>query len=113
MHKIKWVKLLSVPILGLLLYAFAVSFAPYKADGSLNSLVILTAFSLLTLLIFVVLRTVCLLFRPDSANKIAFIASFLIVQILLVSSSNFLNLNSILIIAFFNLFIIWCALRLL
>ena len=113
MHRVKWVKFLSVPLSGILLYVFITSFSPYKADGSLNALVILTAFSMLTLLIFVVLRTVCLLFRPDLANKIAFIASFLIVQILLVNSSNFLNLTSILVIAFFNLFIIWCALRLL
>ena len=100
--------------LGLLLYICLNSFSPYQADGSLNATALLIVFVILAALTFLIFQSIGLLFgRPRLANKLAFIGSFALVQVVLVSSGSFVSLSSLLVILLFNFFIFWYAIKVL
>ena len=100
--------------LGAVLFFYLNNFSPYRSDGSLDSVIILVAFSLLAVFVFFVLQAFLSLFcRHQSANQLAFMGSFVIIQIILINSWNFVNLSSVLTIAFFNLFLFWYAIKVL
>ena len=90
------------------------SFSPYKEDGSLDSMIILIAFGILAILTFFVLQAFFSLFcKHQSANQIAFVSSFALIQVILINSWSFISLSSIFIVLFFNLFICWYAIKVL
>ncbi len=108
---IKW---LSVSALIAILLVYLNSFSPYREDGSLNPIIVLVAFSILTVLSFFILQALLSLFcRYQTASRLAFISSFALIQVTLISSWGFINVSSILIILFFNLFICWYAIKIL
>ncbi len=108
------VKWLSVSVLAAILFVYLNNFSPYKEDGSLNPVVILVAFSILAILSFFILKAFfSLFFRHQTASQGAFIISFVLMQVILISNWSFINLSSILVILFFNLFICWYAIKIL
>ena len=108
---LKW---FALSVLGAGFYFYLQSFAPYREDGSLNATTILIAFSLLAILAFFILQAAFSLFyRHKSANQLAFISSFALIQVILINSWSFISLSSIVIIIFFNFFICWYALKVL
>ena len=108
---LKW---FALSVLGVGFYFYLQGFAPYREDGSLNAVTILIAFSFLAILAFFILQAAFSLFyRHKSANQLAFISSFALIQVILINSWSFISLSSIVIIIFFNFFICWYALKVL
>lgn len=108
---VKWLSILGLGV-GFLVYLN--NFSPYKADGSLDPLIILGAFSILAVLSFFIIKAFLSLFcKHQTASRWAFVSSFIMIQVMLISSWNFVSFNSILVILFFNLFICWYAIKVL
>lgn len=105
---------LSIAILSVALVTYLNHFSPYGEDGSLNSVIILGAFGVITALSFLVLQSFLSLFlRHQTAIRAAFVISFVLVQVFLISSWGFVDFSSILIVVLFNLFICWYAIKVL
>ncbi|MCY3804523.1 MAG: hypothetical protein OXF85_01485 [Candidatus Saccharibacteria bacterium] len=78
-------------------------FSPYMEDGSLDPLVILIVFSVITFLFFLIIQAISRFFLTSvSANKLAILGSLIIAQLLLINTGNFLSFNSIIIILLLN-----------
>lgn len=95
-------------VLGLIffLYTYMTRFSPYNEDGSLDSLVVVIAFSGIVSLVFLILQTISRYFITSVyANKLAILGSMIIGQLLLVNIGSFLSLGSIIIILVLNLLI--------
>lgn len=111
-YKIFLFRLLTITILGGILFFYTNNFAPYRADGSMDAISILIVLSLITLLLFFVLQTILYLFLNNSlSTKISVIGSFAFMQFLLINASNSFNLGFILFIAVFNLFFFWYVIK--
>lgn len=85
------------------LYTYMTRFSPYMEDGSLDPLVILIVFSVITFLFFLIIQAISRFFLTSvSANKLAILGSLIIAQLLLINTGNFLSFNSIIIILLLN-----------
>ena len=107
-------RLLSVVLIGSGLYLYIVNISPYQTDGALNNLNILIALTLLSLFLFLLLRFICLFFTERLANRIAFISSLSLIQLLFISGDlGILNVASVTVIVAFNAFLVWGACKIL
>ena len=108
---IRW---LLIAGLAVAIFLYLNHFSPYQSDESLNSMVILVAFGMLATLSFFFFQSVLGLFlKQRMTNRLAFMGSFILVQVMLINSWGFVDWGSLAVIALFNFFIGWYALKVL